>query len=165
MLNKNEVDKILEPAIEGLGYEYICCEVSNSGSAKFGGILRIFIDSENGITLDDCTKVNQHINRLLDVELSDITSKYSMEISSPGLDRPLVKLDHFKKYIGKKVKIKLNMAVDFKNTGDMQKNVVGCIDSIENNNIIIKDLDDKNLIYSIELDNINKANLVPQWER
>lgn len=164
MLNKEQIDNILEPTIEGLGFEFVCSEVANSGSAKFGGILRVFIDSEQGVTLDDCTKVTRQLGRVLDVE-SDITSKYSLEISSPGLDRPLVKPQHFKKHIGSKVKVKLNIPKDFSGRGSKQKNVVGLIQELaEDSILVVKDLDHEDLSYKIELDNIMKANLVPEWD-
>ena len=180
MLNKQKIDEVLEPTITGLGYEYICSELANFSSGnKSGGVLRIFIDkldsqaTDNngqptnvGVTLDDCRLVSKHLSRLLEVE-TGIASKFSLEVSSPGLARPLVKLEHFKKFIGKKVKIKLHTALSNKLTGELQRNVAGSIKEVtEDGQIIIlgdEKLNKENIIYHIELINIDKANLVPQW--
>lgn len=119
-----------------------------------------------GVTLDDCRLVSKHLSRMLEVE-TDIASKFSLEISSPGLARPLVKLEHFKKFIGKKVKIKLHTALSNQSTGELQRNIAGCINQVtEDGQIIIlsdEKLNKENIIYHIELTNIDKANLVPQW--
>lgn len=164
MFNKNEIDRILEPTVEGLGYEYICSELSNN-------ILRIYVDKINGITLDDCTTISKHINRLLDVESSvaagvaSVTSKYNLEVSSPGAARPLVKLQHFERFIGNKVKIKLNVPIDSPSGDSKQKNVVGFIKEVTNNNdVVISNVDFPDQVYVIALDNIGKANIVPDWD-
>jgi ribosome maturation factor RimP len=156
MFSKNEIDKILEPTIEGLGYEYVCSELSNN-------ILRIYVDKNNGITLDDCTTISRHVNRLLDVE-TNVASKYSLEVSSPGAARPLVKLQHFERFVGEKVKIKLNMSVENPQTGVKQKNIVGFIKEVTNNkDVVVSNVDFPEQVYIIAFDNIGKANIVPEW--
>lgn len=162
MLHKEQIDKILEPTIEGLGFEYICSEIANvhitspKAKHKASCILRLYIDKPGGITLDDCTSVSKHVNRVLDVE-GGMDTKYNLEVSSPGLDRPLVKLSHFEQFKGKKVKIKLNLPVNDK------RNLTGFIKEVKENTIVIQDLDFPEVQYDITLGNIGKANLVPEW--
>lgn len=175
MLNKQQAEKLLVPTIEGLGYEFVACDVVSSKSGKkVTNILRIYIDrtDQNNVTLDDCQIVNKHINKVLAVEFNDdmgseFSSNYSVEVSSPGFDRPLVKLQHFARFIGSKVKVKLNMGFENVDTGVFQRNIVGYIKAVDDDSkqILITSLDDQQLVYNIDIDNINKANLVPQWDK
>jgi ribosome maturation factor RimP len=177
MLSKQQIDNILESTIQGLGLEYICSELASVGSGKkSSAVIRIFIDkSPSGVTLSDCEEVSRQVSRVLDVETSaaqnassvntvntnSITSRYSLEVSSPGIDRPLVKLEHFKRFVGKKAKIKLSIGINSNNV--IQRNIVGYIKDVTNDQVVIESLDSKELVYSIELSNIYKANLVPEW--
>jgi len=100
--------RMLDSSITGLGYELLGFEqVQDAG----GAVLRVYIDHENGIVVDDCGIVSRHISGLLDVE-DLVRGHYTLEVSSPGLDRPLFKLEHYKKFIGSKVKIKLSRMLD-----------------------------------------------------
>lgn len=160
MLLKEQIDKILEPTIEGLGFEYVCSEIANTNTTsknKSVCILRLYIDKPDGITLDDCTNVSRHVNRVLDVE-GDIGIKYNLEVSSPGFNRPLVKLAHFERFVGKKVKVKLGLPV-----GD-KRNITGFIKGVQDNIVVVQDADFPDLDYDINLENISKANLVHEWE-
>ncbi len=95
--------KLLDSSISGLGYEMLGFEqVQDTG----GAILRIYIDHENGIVIKDCETVSRHISGVLDVE-DLVRGQYFLEVSSPGLDRPLFKLEHYEKYSGSMVKIRL----------------------------------------------------------
>ncbi len=172
MLSKQQIDEILEPTITGLGFEYVCSELASMGNSKRSGIIvRIFIDkiaaesegqAKTGVTLDDCTVVSQHVSRVLDVEAQANNSsetKINLEVSSPGLDRPLIKIDHFKRFINKKVKVRLNTPIN-----SNQRNVIGYIREIlDDKQIKIESIDSKDVVYNIEFDNINKANIVPEW--
>ena len=164
MLNKERLDQILEPTIEGLGFEFILLEISNNNSSSKGSaILRIYVDKEGGINLDDCYKISKHINRVLDVE-EGISGKYSLEVSSPGAERPLVKPKHFQSFIGKKVRIKLNMPIEDEKTGIKQKKVIGYLKNItDDNTIVVSSFETENLDYHIAFENISKANIVPEW--
>ena len=89
------------PVIESMVFELVAVEIAGGGNT----ILRIYIDSPDGITVDDCTDVSYQISGLLDVE-DPLRGKYTLEVSSPGLNRPLVTLDHFKQFTGERVKIR-----------------------------------------------------------
>jgi ribosome maturation factor RimP len=93
--------ELLEPTIEDLGYELVWIEMANQDKHK---ILRIYIDAPGGIQVDDCETVSRQISVLLDVE-DPMNTEYFLEVSSPGLDRPLVKPDHFKQFLGDQARI------------------------------------------------------------
>ncbi|MBD21481.1 MAG: ribosome maturation factor RimP [Rhodospirillaceae bacterium] len=97
------VTDIVQPTVEALGLELWGVEHIQQGRYS---VLRIFIDNEDTVNLTDCEKVSRQISALLDVE-DPISGEYTLEVSSPGLERPLFKLDQFAQYIGDEVKIKL----------------------------------------------------------
>ena len=92
---------LLEPAIENMGYELVHLEIAGRGSSA---VLRIYIDAPGGIQLDDCESVSRHVSALLDVE-DPLAGSYVLEVSSPGLDRPLVKPVHFQQFLGDRARI------------------------------------------------------------
>ncbi len=95
----------LEPAVIGLGYDLLCVELQGTGT---DAVLRLYIDSAKGIGVEDCARVSREVSALLDVD-DPIESAYRLEVSSPGLDRPLVKPQHFNDYLGQDAKIKLRV--------------------------------------------------------
>lgn len=97
-----KIRSLIELSIEDMGYEIVMTELSNSGTGN--QILRVFIDAPGGIVLDDCERVSKQISSILDVE-DPIIGEYSLEVSSPGIDRPLVTIDHFSRFRGSEVKI------------------------------------------------------------
>ena len=98
-----ELRRLLEPAIEGLGYELADLELKLGGR---DGLLRIFIDRQDGVGLDDCEAVSRQVSSLLDVE-DPLPGHYVLEVSSPGLDRRLTKPEHFRRFTGADVRVKL----------------------------------------------------------
>jgi len=104
----DKVKQIAEPMLRSLGLELV--EVEYAGSQR-GGILRVFIDKQEGVTLDDCEKVSRYLGQALDID-DPIPHHYTFEVSSPGLDRPLKKRDDFVRSIGKKVKVKTSAPID-----------------------------------------------------
>ncbi len=127
-----KVQGIIEPVINSLGIELADLEV---GRMRGGGLLRVFIDKEEGITIDDCERVSREIADVLDVE-DPIPYAYTLEVSSPGLDRPLKKPADFKRYKGNKIRVitkdpidkqtffvgKISMAGDLEVTLDLPEN-------------------------------------------
>lgn len=113
----------LASLVTGMGYEFVGCEWG-------GSLLRVYIDTEKGVTLDDCTRVSRQISAMLDVE-DPIQGKYTLEISSPGLDRPLFEMKHYQQQLGKKIKIKLHSPIQ------ERKNWVGVLKQVEPMNIIL----------------------------
>lgn len=103
-----ELIALLEPTVEALGYELTDLELSFGGG---GGALRLFIDRPEGIRVEDCEAVSRQISGLLDVE-DPIQGDYDLEVSSPGMDRKLVKPAHFDRFAGQRVKGRFRAAID-----------------------------------------------------
>ena len=141
-----EVQNILEKTLPGLGYELVDFELTAQGT------LRVFIDQPGGITVEDCATVSNHLSRVFMVE--DIDYK-NLEISSPGLDRPLKKAADFVRFTGEQAKIKTRLPVEG------QKNFVGRIERCEND-VVTLSFDGKTA--DIELSNIDKARLKPEFK-
>lgn len=103
-----ELARLLEPTIEGLGYELADLELRIGGK---NGLVRIFIDRPEGVGLDDCEVVSRQVGAVLDVE-DPVPGHYVLEVSSPGLDRKLTKPAHFQRFVGEEVKVQLRFPVD-----------------------------------------------------
>ncbi len=144
---EEKVRGIAKPIVDSLGYELIDVEYLAGGNrAK----LRLFIDKEGGVTLDDCEKASRYVGYALDVE-DPMTTSYVLEVSSPGLDRPLKKPSDYERYKGRLVKIKTKVPVN----GQML--FVGRLSGIINEKVEIKLDGEKSL--SISLDDISLARL------
>jgi ribosome maturation factor RimP len=146
MAVKDTIEKLILPSVESLGYELWAVEYLQ-GKTK---TLRIYIDKEDGITLDDCSVVSQQVGAVLDIE-EPISGEYNLEISSPGLERELFKLEHYDRLIGNTIKIKLMQAVDNKRL------TTGKISKVEGNIITIATSE---IDFEIDFNLINKAHLV-----
>jgi ribosome maturation factor RimP len=92
---------LLEPPVENLGYELVHVKFSSQGESA---VLRVYIDAPGGIQVDDCETVSRQLSAVLDVE-DPLNSSYFLEVSSPGLDRPLVKPEHFRQFVGDNARI------------------------------------------------------------
>jgi ribosome maturation factor RimP len=143
------IQVLIEPAVIALGYELVGAEYLSQGRHS---LLRIYIDSEDGITLEDCERVSHQVSGILDVE-DAIQGHYSLEVSSPGLDRPLFTLDHFKRFIGKQAKIKLAAPID----GRRKFN--GVILNVGDDKVVLE-MDAEE--FELPFNAIEKANLVPE---
>ncbi len=97
----SKLEKLLEPGAKALGFEIIAVEVLGRGRST---VLRVYIDGPTGVTVDDCANVSHQLSAILDVE-DPIADRYTLEVSSPGFDRPLSKRRHFEQVIGERVKI------------------------------------------------------------
>jgi ribosome maturation factor RimP len=100
---KDKLLDLLAPEVEALGYELVELDAPGPGGS---GALRVYIDSEDGISLDDCERVSHRLSGVLDVE-DPIPGHYVLEVSSPGLDRPLRTEAHFRRQTGRLVKLVL----------------------------------------------------------
>ena len=142
---------MLEPTVERLGYELVDVEVRLVGR---DGLVRLYIDSAKGIGLDDCESVSRAVGALLDVE-DPVPGHYSLEVSSPGLDRKLTKSEHFQRFIGHIVKVKLRMPLDGR------RRFRGELQSQSEENIVVE-VDGQS--HSLPLTMIDTARLVPDAE-
>ena len=141
--------ELLEPVVTALGYEMLGIEYFKQ---KDGSLLRLYIDSDAGITLDDCTRVNHQVIGVLDVH-DPIKERYHLEISSPGLDRPLFTLKQFQRFLGQQVKIKLREKID------ERRKFTGVIKAIEETAVLVSE---EGIDYLIPADVIDSAHLVPE---
>jgi ribosome maturation factor RimP len=143
---KNEISELIKPTILSMGYELWGLNVGQqNNSLKF----TLYIDSVNGINIDDCEKVSNQVTHLLDTE-EVCGSEYVLEVSSPGFDRILITKEHFDRYIKEKVKVKLKWLVN------NRKNIKGVIKEVTDDCVII---DDENESYEIKYDSIDSARL------
>jgi len=143
---KNEISELIKPTILSMGYELWGLNVGQqNNSLKF----TLYIDSVNGINIDDCEKVSNQVTHLLDTE-EVCGSEYVLEVSSPGFDRILITKEHFDRYLKEKVKVKLKWLVN------NRKNIKGVIKEVTDDCVII---DDENESYEIKYDSIDSARL------
>ena len=141
---------LFAPVVEAMGYELVGVEYLNRGR---GSLLRIYIDQPEGITLDDCSRVSHQISGILDVE-DPIEENYNLEVSSPGLDRPLFGRRDFERFIGNRVTLKLRTKISG------QRRFVGKLLGMEQEEILLA-VGDETL--RLPLGQIDKAKLVPEF--
>jgi len=139
---------LVAPVAEALGYQLWGVEYLSHGKQS---VVRIYIDSPNGIDVDDCAKVSRQVGSVFDVE-DPIMGEYTLEVSSPGMDRPLFALEQYRPYVGEQVKIKLRTAFDGR------RNFSGRMTAIEGDDVVVA-VDDEEYLLPFEL--IDKANIVP----
>jgi len=150
---EERVESLIKEKIEKIGYELYDVEYSKEGKNYF---LRIFIDSKNGIDLDDCEKVNNEIMKDLD-NANYIKEQYFLEVSSPGIERILRKEKHLEQNIGNEIVIKL-----FKKDEEGKKEYQGILKKYTEQDIIIEDNENKQ--KQINRKNISQIKTVYNWE-
>ncbi len=150
----DRIEKLVQPLLEELGCELVDLEYQRE---QRGWVLRFFLDKENGINLDDCAMASREISSLMDVE-NIISTAYSLEVSSPGIERPLKKSQDFKRFTGQLAKIKTITSIDPDATGKNRKTFVGTLSGFEDEDVllILKNTTDA---IRIPLQQIDKANL------
>ncbi len=149
-----KIEGVLHPLLESEGLSLVDITYTRE---RGGWILRVFIDKEEGVTLDDCTHVNRELGQILDRE-DIIPASYLLEISSPGLDRPLKKEEDFIKYFGRKVRIKTRDYISGRR--NFKGDLLGCAEG----QITVKV--EGGEVFSIPFSSIQKANLeieLNQW--
>ncbi|MCH8499445.1 MAG: ribosome maturation factor RimP [Marinobacter sp.] len=147
-----QLQTMLQPVVEGLGYEFWGLEYRTQGRHT---VLRIFIDdAEKGISVDDCEKVSRQISGVLDVE-DPIQVEYTLEVSSPGMDRPLFQLAQYEAFAGHRVEIRLRMPFEGR------RKFQGLLKGIEEADVVVV-VDDHE--YLLPFDSIERAHIVPVFE-
>lgn len=143
----------IEPLVEGLGYQLWNLELEGRGSNQR---LRITIDAEAGIGLDDCEQVSREVSALMDVE-DPISGNYHLEVSSPGLDRVLVKPAHFERFVGSDVRLTLFEPVAGKRK--LKGRLAAFADAV-----ITLAAEDTDVQVQVELVNVAKARVEPDYD-
>ena len=147
-MSRDKLIKLVEPLVEQLGFELADLELRTGGRY---GILRIFIDKADGIGIEDCEEVSRRVSAIFDVE-DPVQSDYTLEVSSPGLDRTLTKLAHFQRFMGQDVKVKLRFPLEGR------RNYRGALKAADEDKIEVE-VDGESL--SLPLATIESARLIP----
>ena len=141
---------LFEPVVNGMGFDLI--EIEHFPNPKHG-VLRLFIDRDDGVTIDDCADVSRQISALIDVE-EPIRGQFNLEVSSPGLDRPLRRLKDFQRFTGSLVKLKTVMPLEG------QRNFKGRLLEA-NEEVLVIETDTEEI--SLPMNAIEKARIVPEF--
>jgi ribosome maturation factor RimP len=144
-----ELQTLIEPAVTALGYELWGCEWANAGKNR--RLLRVYVDSEQGVNLDACAKISRQISAILDVE-DPIEGRYLLEVSSPGIERPLFTLAQCQRYIGQELSVRLRSAADGR------RNFNGVLQSATDAQIVLQLSDQSTL--NVAWREVEKARLV-----
>lgn len=147
---EQQLNDLLKPVVEALGFDLWGLEYISQGK---NSVLRVYIDKEAGISVDDCALVSRQISGVMDVE-DPITSEYNLEVSSPGLDCPIFTIEQFKQFIGGLVEVKLRYAYEGR------RKFKGQLVGVENEEDIVVHVDSHE--YLLPIDAIDKANLIFQ---
>ncbi len=147
---EQKLTDLLRPAVEETGKTLRGIEYISAGN---NSVLRLFIDHDDGINVDDCAEVSRQVGALLDVE-DPISSEYSLEVSSPGVDCPLFELAHFQEVIGETINLRLSMPLNGR------RKFKGPLVAIENDTLIVQ-VD--SIDYELAISNVDKANLVAKF--
>jgi len=148
MGESRSLQSLVEPVVEALGFELWGLEHRRQGS---GQLLRIYIDCEAGVTVDDCAAVSEQVGALLDVE-DPLSGAYTLEVSSPGFDRPLFRPEHFRRSVGERVKLSLKLP------REGRKRFTGVISTVQGDDVTLQ-TEDGELRLAFEL--IDRARIVP----
>ncbi len=140
-----DVARLVETTVVGLGYELVDLEMPGRG------LMRVLLDKQGGITVEDCERVSHQLSRLFTVEGVDYAR---LEVSSPGLDRPIKKEADFLRFRGEKAQLKLRMPLEGR------KNFIGILGDVQGG-VLQLDVDGRQVL--IELSNLDKARLVPAF--
>ncbi|NJD05887.1 MAG: ribosome maturation factor RimP [Methylococcaceae bacterium] len=150
MKGPERLTRLVEPVVEGLGYELVGLEFDARAR-----IFRVYIDQPGGVTLDDCTRVSHQLSGMMDVE-NPIPGEYQLEISSPGMDRPLFTVEHFRRFSGSLIRLQLVRAIEGR------RRFKGRLGAVEGDLILLQE---DGVDYRIPFESIEKARVVPEFEQ
>ena len=148
---QSQLETMIEPIVTSLEYRLWGIEFLSQGRHS---LLRIYIDSDGGVTLEDCEKVSRQVSSVFDVE-DPITEEYILEVSSPGMDRPLFRLEHYQAWTGAEVAIRLRVPFEGR------RKYRGLIKGVEDQDVVIV-ADGHEFLLPIET--IEKAQVIPQFD-
>lgn len=145
------VSALIEPSLSALGYELVGVEYMPQGKHS---LLRVYIDKADGVDVNDCQQASQQISGVLDVD-EPIKGQYTLEVSSPGMDRPLFTAEHYRRFVGEQAEVRLHTAIDGR------RRFTGSIAGVENDTVLLE-LEQGQQV-KLPLVDIDKANLKPEW--
>ncbi|MBE8166849.1 MAG: ribosome maturation factor RimP [Shewanella sp.] len=147
---ESKLAAMLTVPVEASGFSLWGIDLVQAGKHS---TLRVYIDSDDGITIENCAEASRQVSAVLDVE-DPITNEYTLEVSSPGIDRPLFTADHYASYIGEDVKVLLNMPVSG------SRKLTGAVTKVEGQMLSLEVSGKETLIA---LDNVRKGNLIAKF--
>ena len=144
-----QITDMLRTTVEALGYDLWGIEYLSQGRHS---VLRVYIDAENGIAVEDCARVSEQVGSVLDVE-DPITGEYTLEVSSPGMDRLLFRLDQYRAYVGEVLEMRLRIPFEGR------RKFKGVLTGIEGEDVVIQ-VDDHE--YLLPHSAVDKARIEPR---
>lgn len=147
---RSRLRRILGPGVQARGFTLV--DVDLAGSPRHPTV-RVYIDGPRGVTVDDCAEVSRQLSAILDVE-DPIPGSYTLEVSSPGLDRPLVTPEDFRRFRGEVVKVRMHHPVQGR------KNFTGVLAEVAADHVVVK-VDEER--FDLTFDDIERARLVPRF--
>lgn len=147
---KDEIRALLAPVVEAMGYELWGLEYLQGR----GAVLRLYIDKPEGITVDDCSLVSHQVSGVLDVE-DPIPGEYNLEVSSPGMDRPLFELEQYARYVGEEVQFRLLAPVAGK------RRLKAPLQAVEGDDLVVEV---EGEVVRVPFTQVDRANLVPKFD-
>jgi ribosome maturation factor RimP len=151
MSRATDLEQLLAPVVAAQGCELWGLEFSIQGRR---GLLRLYIDTPQGVTLEDCERVSRQVSAVLDVE-DPIASAYTLEVSSPGMDRPLYTPAQFARYVGQRIAVRLRAPYEGR------RRFQGVLNGLEEGDVVLQVEDTE---YLLPLESIDKANVVPVFD-
>ena len=148
--NLQTLKRLLVSVVEAMGYEWVGMEFH---PRRLNALLRIYIDSADGVTLDDCQRVSHQVSGVLDVE-DLIAGQYTLEVSSPGLDRPLFEAQHFERFAGAEARLQLRELLNGR------RKLAGRLGGMRGDDVVIVDSEGQE--WQVPFERIEKARLAPQ---
>jgi len=149
---QDELSRLIRPVIEGMGFEYVGLEYQSNPKNR---LLRIYIDLEpEGISVEDCADVSREVSALLDVE-DPLAGHYSLEVSSPGVERPLFEPEHYRRFVGERATLHLFAPLD------NRRKFTGSIVEADEKRVVLS-VDGENV--AVAFDGIRRANLKPDMD-
>ncbi|MFO7832217.1 MAG: ribosome maturation factor RimP [Desulfuromonadaceae bacterium] len=156
---EKQVEELATPIVADFGLELVDVEYRQQGHQW---LLCLYIDKDGGVTLDDCANFSRELSTLLDVE-DVVPTAYRLEVSSPGLDRPLKKKDDFVRFAGETVKVKTRSLLDPDERGYTRKTFVGVLHGLDGEHVVVEQNDNAGGRALLPLRDIDKANIEPQF--
>ncbi|SHN91187.1 FIG000325: clustered with transcription termination protein NusA [Bathymodiolus heckerae thiotrophic gill symbiont] len=148
----DKITNLIAPVLEDMGYELVGVEYIASGKHS---TLRIFIDTEHGIGIEDCEKASHQLSAIFDVE-DPIASQYNLEVSSPGIERPLFNISHYQRFLGNDIRLRMVRPI---NGQRKFKGAIGSVSELNNSIELVTELGP----VTLDIDMIEKANLVADF--
>lgn len=150
-----QIEKLIQPILEDLELELV--DLIYQRETR-GWVLRFLLDKEGGINLDACAEASREFSAILDVE-EVLDTAYTLEVSSPGLDRPLKKPRDFERFSGQQIKVKTVVGIDPDERGRKRKTFIGILDGLDGDKVLLKIKEKQTVQVLIPLDQIDSANL------